>query len=70
MLSDPEAAKKLTHMLTRCMGEEETTIAISAPLPRMGCVPGEQTKAHRKRVQDDKLNSEAMRWTCHVGLGI
>jgi hypothetical protein len=33
MLSDLEAAKKLTHMLTRCMGEEETTIAISSPLP-------------------------------------
>jgi len=33
LLSDPKVAKKQTHMLTRCMGEEETTIAISTLLP-------------------------------------
>jgi hypothetical protein len=32
ILSDPKVAKKLTHMLTRCMGEEEITIATSTPL--------------------------------------
>jgi hypothetical protein len=53
MLSDPEAAKKLTHMLTRCMGEEETTCSYIFPTTRKGCAPGEQTEAHRKRVQDD-----------------
>jgi hypothetical protein len=32
MLSDPNDAKKLTHMLTRCMGEEETIVANSSLL--------------------------------------
>jgi hypothetical protein len=31
-LSDPKDAKKLTHLLTRCMGEEETTMAMYALL--------------------------------------
>jgi hypothetical protein len=35
LLSDPGAKNKLTHMLTRFIGEEETTIAISSPLPEM-----------------------------------
>jgi hypothetical protein len=33
LLSDPDVAKKLTHMLTRCMGEEEIMMAIYTPLP-------------------------------------
>jgi hypothetical protein len=30
MLSDPKDEKKLTHLLTGCMGEEETTVAMYA----------------------------------------
>jgi hypothetical protein len=44
LLSDPKVAKKLTHMLTRCMGEEETTIVISSPLPEWDVCPGERKK--------------------------
>jgi hypothetical protein len=33
MLGDPVAAKKLTHMLTRCMEEGENNVVIYAPLP-------------------------------------
>jgi len=34
LLSDPDAMRKLTHMLTTCMGEEGSTITISAQLPK------------------------------------
>jgi hypothetical protein len=33
MLSDLEDAKKLTHILTRHMGEKETIVDISIPFP-------------------------------------
>jgi len=35
MLSNHKATKKLTHMLTRCMGEEETIVVILALLPEL-----------------------------------
>jgi hypothetical protein len=34
LLSDPDVARKLTHMLTNCMGEEGKVVAISSPLPK------------------------------------
>lgn len=33
ILSDLDVANKLMHMLTRCMGEEDTIVAISTPIP-------------------------------------
>jgi hypothetical protein len=34
VLGDPISAKKLTHMLIRCMEEREIDVAISSPLPK------------------------------------
>lgn len=36
LLIDPDATRKLVHMLTNCMGEEGMTVAIFSPLLERG----------------------------------
>jgi hypothetical protein len=55
MLSDLEAVKNLTCMLTRCMGEEKPTVAISAPLPRRDVC---QVRKQKRTGRELKINVE------------
>jgi hypothetical protein len=55
LLSDSDSTRKLRHMLSRCMGEEETTITISAPLPERDVC---QVNKHRHTCREFKMTTE------------
>jgi hypothetical protein len=61
MLSDLEDTNKITHMLTRCMGEEETTIVIFSSLPKRDvCQVNKQKRTRRELKMTIELRSYEM----------